>query len=69
MTIKAEGDGLTYTWYYQLSGQTKFQKASATGNAFSVTMSAKYKNAKAYCVIADQYGNSVKSKTVTLKMK
>lgn len=69
LTIKATGDGLKYTWYYLLPGATKYQKASATGNTFSVKMSAQYKNAKVYCTIADQYGNSVKSKTVTLKMK
>ena len=69
VTIKATGDGLKYTWYYLLPGTTTYQKAAVTNNAFSVTMSAKYKNAKVYCSVADQYGNVVKSKTVTLKMK
>ena len=69
VTIKAEGDGLKYTWYYLLAGETKYRKATFTGNAFSVKMSSQYKNAKVYCAISDQYGNTVKSKTVTLKMK
>jgi uncharacterized cupredoxin-like copper-binding protein len=69
VTIKAVGDGLKYTWYYLKPGATKYVKASATGASYSVKMAAAWKNAKVYCVIADKYGNTVKSKVVTLKMK
>ena len=69
VTIKAVGDGLKYTWYYLKPGATKYVKAFATGASYSVKMAAAWKNAKVYCVIADKYGNTVKSKVVTLKMK
>ena len=69
VTIKAVGDGLKYTWYYLKPGATKYTKASATGASYSVKMAAAWKNAKVYCVISDKYGNTVQSKTATLKMK
>ena len=69
VTIKAVGDGLKYTWYYLKPGATKYTKASVTSATFSVKMAAAWKNAKVYCVIADKYGNTVKSSIVTLKMK
>lgn len=69
VTIKAVGDELKYTWYYLKPGATKYAKSSITKNVFSVKMAAAWKNAKVYCVIADKYGNTVKSKVVTLKMK
>ena len=69
VTIKAVGDGLKYTWYYLKSGAKEYTKASATSATFSVKMAAAWKNAKVYCVIADKYGNTVKSKVVTMKMK
>ena len=69
VTIKAAGDGLTYTWYYLKPGATKYAKSSIATNVFSVKMAAAWKNAKVYCVIADKYGNTVKSSVVTLKMK
>ena len=69
VTIKAVGDGLKYTWYYLKPGTTKYAKSSITKNVFSVKMAAAWKNAKVYCVIADKYGNTVKSSVVTLKMK
>lgn len=69
VTIKAVGDGLKYTWYYLKPGATKYAKSSITKNVFSVKMAAAWKNAKVYCVISDKYGNTVKSKVVSLKMK
>ena len=67
--IKAEGDGLKYTWYYLKPGATKYVKATATGASYSVKMAAAWKNTEVYCKITDKYGNTVQSKTVTLKMK
>ena len=51
------------------AGETKYTKSSVTSATFSVKMAAAWKNAKVYCVIADKYGNTVKSKVVTMKMK
>ena len=68
-TVEAKGDGLTYTWYYKNASATKYSKSSITKSTYSTTMSDKTKNRKVYCVITDQYGNTVQTNTVTLKMK
>ena len=69
VTVEAKGDGLTYTWYYKNASASKYTKSSTTKSTYSVTMSSKVKNRKVYCVVTDQYGNTVKTNTVTLKMK
>ena len=68
-TVKASGDGLTYTWYYKNASASKFTKASTKSATYSVKMNATTKNRKVYCVVKDKWGNTVKTKTVTLKMK
>ena len=69
-TVKATGDGLKYTWYYKNKGAKSFSKtASFKGNSYSITMSPERDGRQVYCKITDKYGNSVKTKTVTLKLK
>ena len=68
-TVKATGDGLKYTWYYTSGGtSTKFSKSSITSATYSTTMDATRDGRQIYCVITDQYGNTVTTNTVTLKM-
>lgn len=69
LTLKASGDGLTYTWYYMKKGATKYTKSTVTSKAFSVKMTAAWNGAKVYCVVKDKYGNTVQSNIVTLKRK
>ena len=69
LTVKAKGDGLTYTWYIKNEGASKYSKSSVTKSTYSVTMSSKVKNRLVYVVVKDKYGNTVKSSTVRLKMK
>ena len=66
-SIKATGDGLKYQWYIKNAGQTKFSKSSLTGTTYSVTMSSTVNGRQVYCVVTDQYGNTVQSNTITLK--
>jgi predicted DNA binding CopG/RHH family protein len=66
VTVKAIGDGLTYQWYIKNAGSSKWVKSSVTTNTYSVKMSAAVEGRQVYCVVRDKYGNSVKSKTVTL---
>ncbi len=68
-TVKAYGDGLTYTWYYKDPGSTKFVKSSTTKSTYSFTMTAAKDGRQVYCVVKDSHGNSVQSKTVTLTME
>ena len=67
-TIEATGDGLTYQWYYKNPGSTKFKKSSITTAECAVTMTADRDGREMYCIVTDEYGNEVKSKTVTLSL-
>ena len=67
VTVKAEGDGLTYKWYIKNAGAKKYSKSSVTKATYSTTMSDKSKGRRVYCVITDAYGNSVQTKTVLLR--
>ena len=67
-TVKASGDGLKYQWYIKNPGKEKFGKSSVTSASYSCKMSETTDGRQAYCVITDKYGNTVKSKTVTLYM-
>lgn len=68
VTVKASGNGLKYTWYIKNAGASKYSKSSVTKSTYSVTMNSKVKDRLVYCVVTDQHGNSVKSKTVRLRM-
>jgi len=63
VSLKAVGDGLTYTWYYKNKGASSFSKTDTfTGNTYSISsMSASRDGRQVYCVVKDKYGNSVKS--------
>lgn len=68
VTVKATGDGLTYQWYVKNVGSSKFTKSSVTGKTYSMKMTEAKSGRKVYCVIKDSYGNTVKTKTVTLSL-
>ena len=68
VTVKAQGDGLTYQWYIKNAGSSKYSKSSVTSATYSAKMSSTTKDRYAYCVITDAYGNSVQTKTVRLRM-
>ena len=68
-TVKANGDGLKYTWYYKNAGQKSFSKSSVTSATYSTKMTTKSKGRQVYCVVKDKYGCKTKSNTATLKMK
>lgn len=70
VTVKAEGDGLTYKWYYKNAKASKFSyTTSFKKENYYVEMSKTRSGRQVYCVITDAYGNSVTTETVTLKMK
>lgn len=68
ITVKALGEGLSYTWYYARKGVTTYTKASSTKSTFSVKMAKKWDKCKVYCVIKDKYGNKVQTKTVRFSL-
>ena len=69
VTVKAAGDGLKYTWYVKNAGKKTFTKVSTKTASYSCKMTATAKNRQVYCVVTDKYGKTVKTVTVTLKMK
>ena len=69
VTVEAEGDGLTYEWYYKNASGKKFTKTDAfTGNTYTVEMSSSRNGRQIYCIVTDQYGNQETTNTVTLSM-
>lgn len=68
VTLKAAGDDLTYEWYIKNAGQKKYTKSSVTKSTYSCKMNEKSKDRYVYCIVTDKYGNTVKSKTVVLRM-
>lgn len=67
VTVVADGDGLTYKWYYANAGSTQFVRTHTfSTESYYVTMNDVRDGRRIYCVITDQYGNQVRSATVTL---
>jgi hypothetical protein len=64
----AEGDGLTYAWYYRCAGETAFRASACAGDTFSTVMSGDLHGCEVYCVITDTAGNSVTSETAVLTL-
>ena len=67
VTVKASGDGLTYTWYVKDAGASKYTKSSVTASTYSVKMTEKVHGRKVYCVVKDAWGKTVQSSTVLLR--
>ena len=69
-TVKADGDGLKYVWYYRDAGKSKFSKTDTfKGRTYKVEMNTSRHGRQVYCKITDKYGKTVKTNTVTLSMK
>ena len=65
LSLKAEGDGLTYQWYYQKAGQTKFNAwENRTHASESCKPNATWNGIQLYCIVKDRNGNSVQSNTI-----
>ena len=69
VSVRAEGDGLSYKWYYLDSGSTVWHASSERDDCYDgYVMTAKRSGRQLYCVITDKYGFSVKTETVTVTM-
>ena len=68
--VEAQGDGLTYQWYYKKTGQTAWNKWGARTTATTTaTANATWNGMQVYCKVTDQYGNSVDSNPATITVK
>ena len=66
VTVEARGEGLKYQWYYRNAGSEKWRKSTVRDNTYDDTMTRARAGRQVYCVITDQYGNSITSQTATL---
>ena len=69
VSFEAEGEGLTYKWYYKDQGSKEFLLSSkCTDNRYTAEMNEARDGRQVYCVVTDKAGNSLKTDTVTLTM-
>ena len=66
ITVKAQGEGLTYQWYYKESYMQDFAISCNQTPSYAYTMQEYRHNRQVYCVITDKYGNSIQSETATM---
>ena len=68
VSIEAEGEGLTYRWYYKEGKMADFMYTKTfAGNTYTIdAMTASRSGRQIYCVVTDAFGNSVTSDTVTI---
>ena len=67
-TVVAEGEELTYEWWYADKSMEYFAKSSITKDTYAFNMTAAKDGRKVYCVVSDKYGNTVTTDTATLTM-
>jgi len=64
--LMAEGDGLKYVWYQKKPDETAFRLLYHGWRGFTFVMKDELSGSQIYCVVSDQYGNSVQSDTITI---
>ena len=70
LSLKAEGSGLTYQWYYKKAGQTSFSTWNGRTHASeTVTPNITWNGIQLYCIVKDSGGNKVQSNTITVTVK
>ncbi len=64
--IEAEGENLSYCWYYKRPGDTVFYKAGSYTNEYVRTYVEQIDGMQVYCVITDSNGNKAVGRKATL---
>ena len=65
-TVVAEGEGLTYQWYFSTDDGETWQKSSGKLDSLTVEFKAYRNNYLYYCEVTDAEGNSVNSEVACL---
>ena len=65
-TVKANGDGLKYQWYFRNAGSVEWVRSGVRDNTYDDVMTKDRANREIYCVITDMWGNSVSTDIVKL---
>ena len=66
ISVKADGNGLTYQWYYKDTSMEAFAISSNATATYSYTMESYRHGRQVYCVITDDHGNCVTSEIATI---
>jgi len=64
--VEAQGDGLSYQWYFRNAGSSVWCKSGVRDNTYDDVMTKARHNREVKCVITDMWGNTVTTETVTL---
>lgn len=65
-TVEAKGDGLKYQWYFRNAGSDTWHKSGVRDNTYDDVMTKARNGREIYCVITDQWGNSITTDTAKL---
>lgn len=65
-TVVAEGEGLTYEWYFSTDHGASWAKTGETSNVQTITFKAFRLNMQVRCVITDANGNTVTSNSAAI---
>ena len=68
VTVEAQGDGLTYTWYFKNAGSKNWSKSGVKDNTYDDVMTKARAGRQVYCVITDVLGNQVTTDVITLNL-
>lgn len=66
-SVIAQGEGLTYQWYYKKSDQAAWNKwEGKTSDTITATSNSTWNGMLVYCKVTDKYGNTQNSNTATI---
>ena len=68
LTVKAQGEGLKYQWYFRNPGETAFTKSAYKKATYTTPVTEISNGRELYCVVTDQYGNMARTDTVTMSV-
>ena len=66
VAVNAEGNGLSYQWYYKDATMEDFSVSGNLSTSYACTMQSNMHGRQVYCVITDLHGNSVTTHTATI---
>lgn len=66
VSVKAKGEGLTYSWYKRDPEETEFTRTGVTSASYAAVMTEENSGRQVYCVITDEEGNSIRTDTVVM---
>ena len=69
ITVVAEGDGLSYEWWIRNPGAASFTKSTIKKASYTTTVTNASNGRELYCVVSDEYGDSIQTNTVTMSAR